>query len=860
MKLKKSVDIESFCRDFETTTNREVNFDPERQLSQAANIWLLKYNPTNMDVETVLSQVTSHKDVLIAQHNHTNVVLRTTTPNDTQFNSQWAHQNTGQSGGTSGADMDTPDAWDITTGGLTTQGDEIVVAIVDGGFQLNHPDLAPNLWVNVDEIPGNGIDDDNNGYIDDINGWDAFGNDGTIPSDNHGTHVSGIAGARGDNSLGVSGINWDVKLMMIAGSSGNEATVVAAYGYVLDERTLYNTTNGLEGSFVVSTNASFGIDFGNAANFPLWCAMYDDLGMQGVISAVATANQNVNVDVVGDVPTTCTSAYMIGVTNTTDDDVRNNSAAFGSTSIDLGAPGTAILSTTLGGNFGNLTGTSMATPQVAGTVGLLVAAACDNFITNYKATPATYALDLKDAILDGVDSNTSLNGITVTGGRLNVYNAIMELNPGPGGTCVPDFGLSTTQSDAEICSPSDAIYTIDVASVLSFTDPITLSVAGLPAGTTGTFSPNPATPGGSSTLTISGTNSAASGQYNLAVTGTATTTPMTLDLDLVVQLNSPAATSLQTPADATTSISTQTDLTWNAVTDAGSYNIDLATDTGFATIVESGTSNGTTFTPTNNLIFNTTYYWRVTPTNACGPGTVSQTFSFTTQSVSYCTASGNNSSEEWIESIEVDGVTNTSGDNGGYSDFSSTIIDVDLNQSVDFTLTPAWSGNTFDEYWVIWIDYNNDGDFTDAGESVYDAGNANQNVQAGSFTIPATATLGNVRMRITMRFNAQPSSCGTFNFGEVEDYTINIADPSGCLNNVVETGTYTNGTIDVIESSNFIDSDATVALGANITYDAADCVELLPNFETELGSEFEAIIEGCGGITTLTSESDKAKK
>ena len=314
----------------------------------------------------------------------------------------------------------------------------------------NHPDLSPNIWVNVDEIAGNGIDDDNNGYIDDINGWDAFNDDGSIPSNNHGTHVAGIVGAKGDNNQGVAGINWDVKLMMVAGSSGNEATVIAAYGYVLDERTLYNDTNGLEGSFVVSTNSSFGVDFGDPVNFPLWCAMYDDLGLEGVISAVATANLNIDVDVSGDVPSTCTSVYMIGVTNTTNTDAKNNGAAFGATHIDLGAPGTGILSTTLTSNYGNLTGTSMATPQVAGTVGLLVAAACDNFITNYKNNPATYALDLKNAILDGVDPITALSGTTVTGGRLNVYNAIEELNPGMNGTCIADFSLATSQNIVDL--------------------------------------------------------------------------------------------------------------------------------------------------------------------------------------------------------------------------------------------------------------------------------------------------------------------------------------------------------------------------------------------------------------------------
>ncbi len=862
VKLKKSVKVESFMRNFSTLTNTEIEFNVERRISKAANLWLLHYDYRNLDVENVLTQVRAHKDVLIAQHNHTNVTLRTTTPNDTQFGTQWAHQNTGQSGGVVDADMDTPEAWDISTGGTTTQGDEIVVAIVDGGFQTNHPDLSPNLWVNTDEIAGNGIDDDNNGYIDDINGWDAFGNDGTLPADNHGTHVSGIAGAAGDNNQGVSGINWDVKLMMVAGSSGNEAIVLAAYGYVLDERTLYNNTSGVEGSFVVSTNSSFGVDFGDPASFPLWCAMYDDLGMEGVISAVATANLNIDVDVSGDVPSACISDYMIAVTNTTDDDEKLTGAAFGLTHIDLGAPGTTILSTTTGSNYGNLTGTSMATPQVAGTIGLLVSAACDDFITDYKNDPGTYALDLRDAILDGVDPNTSLNGITVTGGRLNVYNAITELNPGTNGQCTSDFTLTSSQTEVEVCSPTDATYTIDVNSLVNFSDPVTLSVTGQPAGTTVTFSTNPVTPGSNATLTISNTASATAGVYTLDVTGTSTTTPKTLDLVLDIQSSTPGVISLQTPPNAATNVSLATALTWSPAANANTYEIDIATDAAFTAIVETSTVSDTTFIPTNNLVFNTVYYWRVTPSNQCGAGTVSPTYSFTSLSVVYCAASGSNGDEEWIESVEVAGVTNVSGTNAGYADFSNIVIDVELNQSYDFTLTPEWLNTQFDEYWVIWIDYDNDGDFTDAGELVYDAGSANQNVQTGSFAIPSTATIGNVRMRIAMRFNEMPSSCGSFNFGEVEDYTINIMDPaaSNCPNDVVETGTYTNGTIEVFESNTFIDSDAIVELGADITYDAANCIELLPNFEIQLGGEFEALIEGCGGVVFLKDDEDKKQE
>jgi hypothetical protein len=153
-------------------------------------------------------------------------VTRRNIPDDTQFDQQWSLNNTGQSGGTIDADIDAIEAWDISTGGVTPLGDTIVVAIVDGGMLLTHADLIPNLWTNLGEIAGNGIDDDNNGYIDDIHGWNAYSSNGSIPSDGHGTHVAGIVGAKGNNGTNVSGVNWDVKLMAIGGSSGTTSIVL----------------------------------------------------------------------------------------------------------------------------------------------------------------------------------------------------------------------------------------------------------------------------------------------------------------------------------------------------------------------------------------------------------------------------------------------------------------------------------------------------------------------------------------------------------------------------------------------------------------------------------------------------------
>jgi len=440
------------------------NMRPVKELSRRLHIWLVAYDYRGLkaaDHRAILQQIRDHVGVARAQFNH-KVTLRSTYPNDPLFSQQWALNNTGQTGGSPDADMDAVEAWDITTGGTTATGDQIVVAIIDGGFDLNHVDI--DYWKNEGEIPNNGIDDDGNGYVDDYDGWNAYNSNGNIGSDTHGTHVAGIAAAIGDNNTGVSGVNWGAKVMPVAGSSGYESTVVEAYSYVYDMRSLYNETDGAEGAFVVSTNSSFGVDYGNPASYPIWCGMYDSLGEIGILSAAATANIGMDIDVNGDVPTACASDYLISVTNTTSSDVRNSGAAYGLTTIDLGAPGTGIRSTVPGNSYSNLTGTSMATPQVTGAVALLYSAACETFIDDYKNDPGPQALLMKDYILNGVDILPSLNGSTVSGGRLNLYNSVQLVLAYPCGVRIVHTPLQNTNeylSDygvpAEITTPGTLV-------------------------------------------------------------------------------------------------------------------------------------------------------------------------------------------------------------------------------------------------------------------------------------------------------------------------------------------------------------------------------------------------------------------
>jgi subtilisin family serine protease len=314
-----------------------------------------------------------------------------TTPNDPEFGSLYGMKKIRAS-----------EAWDVATDAST-----VVVGIVDTGIDYNHPDLKENIWTNPGEIAGNGIDDDQNGYVDDIHGYDFHNEDGDPLDDNgHGTHCAGTIGGVGNNNIGVAGVAWNVKMagLKFLGASGG--------GYLSNAIRAINYATMM--GFPITNNSWGGGGYSQV--------MYDAIKVakdKGFLFVAAAGNSGLNADIIPMYPAAYNLSNIISVAATDQTDILAYFSNYGKVSVDVAAPGVGIYSTYMKGQYASLSGTSMATPHVSGVAALILGQYPD-----YSATA------LKDAILNNADYKSSLIDMVATSGRVNLFKSITNGDTG----------------------------------------------------------------------------------------------------------------------------------------------------------------------------------------------------------------------------------------------------------------------------------------------------------------------------------------------------------------------------------------------------------------------------------------------
>lgn len=728
-----------------------------KSLSAPMGIWMFTFEDEKVSHSDMINIFSQFDAVIAAQNNHYIEERAGTLPDDPQISSQWHHVNDGSGGGIADADVDSDLAWDVTTGGLTEFGDEIVVCIVEGGgADLSHPDLIDNHWYNHGEIPDNGIDDDNNGYVDDYAGWDVGSGTDNFPGGGHGTNCAGMVGAKGNNGLGVVGMNWDVKIMMVSGFSAAESQVIQAYAYPLTMRKMYNESNGEEGAFVVVTSASWGIDGGNPADSPLWCNYYDSLGVHGVLNMGATTNSNQNVDVVGDLPTACPSDYQIAVTATNRSDVRTFSG-YGVEHIDIAAPGENVFMTSNNGGYSASSGTSFATPLTAGAVGLIYSMPCASFMALVKSDPQTAADMVREALYEGLDPVDNLDGETKYGGRLNVYNAIQILMDQCDTTgCLAPYGVMA--SDVTDTQATISWNTIESVNEVQF---------GIAVQGSNNWSTATSTTGSISLDTLMGCMEYDVYLISACDTSNSDSTLFTFKTDGCCEA---PATVEANPANETS-----VEVSWTSVLAAESYDLTYQSVGGNEMVI---TDIDTNFYLIEGLDSCTAYTLFIT-TNCAGGNTVEgEVIDVLTLGCGicsegdYCESKGENSSYEWLDNVVIGDIANNSGDDGGYAFFEDETTILYTSEVTNVNLTPGFSGTSYDEQYRIWIDMNQNGEFEES-ELLFDEGLTDVAV-SGTMVVPSTSMLGSTRMRVSMKYEAEQTPCETFSYGEVEDYCVFI--------------------------------------------------------------------------------------
>ncbi|MFP4605041.1 MAG: GEVED domain-containing protein [Bacteroidales bacterium] len=809
-------------------------------------------------------------------------------PNDPQFDDQWHYHNTGQTGGTEDADIDLPEALEKETGNT-----DVIVAIEDEGVDYEHEDLEGNMWVNPDETV-NGEDSDNNGYVDDVHGYNFADDQGEINPGDHGTHVGGTVAAETNNETGVAGVaggsgnNDGVRLMSVQVFSNTNGGFEEALTYSADmgAHVSQNSWGGGGESEAINDAIDYFNDNGGSADSP----------MDGGVVVFAAGNDDTNSGA-GTWPAQYEGA--IAVASTDHNDEKSSFSNYGEW-VDISAPGSDILSCQPNDGYQDMDGTSMACPHVSGVTALIVSYYAgditpsqvrtkllentdpiDDLNPDYEGQLGSGRLNADKALGDGggdteepPEADFSANSTTIEEGETVDFtdqssnypeewdwsfeggdpSSSTDQNPSityeEEGTYEVSLNVSNEYgSDSETktnyitveeyvatyCDSEgeDASYEwIDEITIGDFnnnsggddgygdyTDQTVELAAGesydielIPGFSDSSYdeywkiwidfnddkefdeSELVYDAGSTSSSEVTGTidiPSDASGSTRMRVTMKYDGEPTACETfsygeveDYTVSFTDDGddedteAPTTPTNLEADNVGETSLDLSWDESTD----NVGVEQYTVYQDDEEIGTTENNSYN-VSDLSAGTTYSFTVTAEDAAGNvSDHSDALEVTTDEEEeepgeYCESKGEDASYEWIDEVQVGDFNNNSGEDNGYGDYTNQTVELTAGESYDITLTPGFSGSTYQEYWKIWIDFNGDHEFS-SDELVYDAGSTSSSEKTGSIDIPSDAS-GSTRMRVTMKYNGEPTACETFSYGEVEDYTVSFTDDGG---------------------------------------------------------------------------------
>jgi len=350
-----------------------------------------------------------------------------------------------------------------------------------------------------------------------------------------------------------------------------------------------------------------------------------------------------------------------------------------------------------------------------------------------------------------------------------------------------EFVITIEEPSVAVCSPNDVIYNFTYNTFQGFTGTTSFSTLGLPSGLNATFSSNTAsTDGEDIELVISNIGSINEGTYDFQIIGTSGAIVKNADANFSVFSTLSEIPNLTTPSDSGGGVGLSPTFSWDVISNASSYDIEIASDSEFSSIVASENSTTNSYTGAT-LNQSTTYYWRVKAKNTCGDGDFSPTSSFTTQNCTVCISTGNSDWETSTTRVVFNTIDNSSGKSGGYSDYTDISTSVKADEVHELTIQVNTDGN-YTLNTLVWIDWNQDCDFDDENEE-YDLGTAldvedeTTTLSPLSVTIPSDALLGSTTMRVSTKYLTDPTSCMTDEDAEVEDYTIEVIDATASLDN-----------------------------------------------------------------------------